>query len=295
MTDGLLIAALAAATAVLSVWWWRRRLAHRFEARDAARRPRDAQGVVIGAEEIRLTGTNGAAVLLLHGFNDTPQSVRYLAERLHVAGYSVHAPRLPGHGCSLREMAQEAHAAAWSTAVQSAHTALHLEHTHVYVCGQSMGGALATSLAARHGEMPALVLLAPFLGMNRALALKIRLATFSLVPYLRSSGGERSLHDAEARRKALGPGLVTARMMRALRDTVTAAEAVLPTVRVPTLYLQSVHDNRIAVETAERHFAALGAPVKELVWLSGSGHIISADHEREEVAERVIAWFDGHR
>ena len=45
--------------------------------------------------------STGRAVLLLHGFGDTPQTLHYVADALHAAGYTVRAPLLPGHGRTL--------------------------------------------------------------------------------------------------------------------------------------------------------------------------------------------------
>jgi carboxylesterase len=261
--------------------------------------------VVIGAAELSRVGTNGRAVLLLHGFNDSPQSMAYLAERLHAAGYSVHAPRLPGHGCGLRDMARWQRASAWRAAVQEAYSALSASHARVYLCGQSMGGALAVletvrRLSAAPGSdapsPPALVLLAPYLGMPMALRLKLRLAMLMepFVPYQVSTGGERSIHDPAARAKALGPGIVTATTLQALQEVALSAEAALPRLLVPTLYVQSRQDNRITESAAAAHFAAIGARDKRQDWLTGSGHIISADYERDAVADAVIGWFAAH-
>jgi carboxylesterase len=295
VTGWLLSGAVGAAVALGGwVWLWRRRVAQRFEASDAARRPRGANGVVIGAEEFFLRGTSDRAVLLLHGFNDTPQSMAYLGARLNAVGYTVHGLRLPGHGCALPELAREARAGAWREAVQSAFTALHLEYHRVYVCGQSMGGALAVLLAASHSEMPAVALLAPFIGLEPRLGWQFRLARLSPAPYHKSLGGERSLHDPVARRAALGPGIVTAQALLALRTIALDAQSVLGQVRVPTLYVQSTLDNRVSAEAGEKHYNAIQAADKEQLWLSGSGHIISADLERDLVADRVIAWFEGH-
>ena len=61
-----------------------------FERAHALRRPMDADGNVIGADPVHLVGTAGVAVLLLHGFNDTPQSMGYLARRLHAVVRSHH-------------------------------------------------------------------------------------------------------------------------------------------------------------------------------------------------------------
>ena len=74
-----------------------------------------------------------------------------------------------------------------------------------------------------------------------------------------------------------------------------AAERALGGITTPTLYIQSVHDNRITEAAAKRHFEAIGAQEKAQVWLSNSGHIISADYDRDEVADRVQDWFARHR
>lgn len=296
MAAALLLGALAAAgvTAVAGVARWRATVGRRFEAADLARRPRDAHGVVIGAEAIHLPGTSGRAVLVLHGFNDTPQSMAYLCGRLNAAGYTVHAPRLPGHGGSLREMARDARAHAWRTHVAEAWQALRRDHPHVYLCGQSMGGALAVLQATAHPEVPAVVLLAPFLGMPAAMQRRFLLASLAPLPYLRSTGGERSIHDPEARRAALGPGLVTPGSLRALRRVALDAEAVLGRLNSPVLYVQSRLDNRVTEADGLRHFRAITASYKKQIWLEGSGHIISADFEKAAVADLVLDWFARH-
>ncbi|MCA0377679.1 MAG: alpha/beta fold hydrolase [Gemmatimonadetes bacterium] len=302
MVTAAAVAASAAAVGMSAVVW-RARQRRRFEQAHAARRALDAQGNVIGAGQIAWPAPRpeAPAALLLHGFNDTPQSMAYLAARLHTAGYAVLVPQLPGHGVSLARMAREARVAAWQRTVREACAALQERHTRVFVCGQSMGGALAIveSVASRTGaprDIAALALLAPYIGMTTALQWRTLAATLLqwLLPYHTSTGGERSIHDAVARAEALGPGVVTARMLRGLRHIARAAERVLPQLMVPTLYLQSREDNRIAVSVAERAFAAIGAPDKRQQWLAGCGHILSADFCRDTVADAVIAWFNAH-
>lgn len=265
----------------------------RFEQADEARRPRDAQGIVRGAEPFLLRGTNDRAVLVLHGFNDTPQSMRHLAMRLNDDGYTVDVPRLPGHGGSLAELARDGHAVNWRRAVREAYDALRRTHSVVHLCGQSMGGALATLEAHDHAEVRALVLLAPYLGMPFDMRWQTYAAALlaPFTPYHRSKGAERSIHDPAARAKALGPGIVTPGALAGLRTVALAAHDALPTLTVPTLYLQSREDNRIAAADAERYFARIGSAIKEQQWLTGCGHIISADYCRDTVADAAIAWF----
>lgn len=267
-----------------------------FEAAHAARLPTDARGIVVGAESIRLPNTTGRAALLLHGFNDTPQSMAYLARAMHDAGWSVLVPRLPGHGVRLDIMVRESRAPLWKSAVDDAYTSLRESHGQVVVCGQSMGAALAVLLSRSHAEIPALVLLAPYLGMPWKLRAQLSFVRLLQSPstYRYGRGGERSLHDPEARRQALGPGVITVSTMTALRDIAQEADAALPALRAPVLYLQSREDNRITVAHAEREFARIGSSHKAQRWLTGCGHIISNDYGRADVASQTIAWFEQH-
>jgi carboxylesterase len=283
-------------------WWggarWRRAVAARFEQADSSRRPRHPNGVVIGAESIRLMADTGRAVLLLHGFNDTPQSVAYLAGCLRDAGFTVHAPRLPGHGCALPDMARDARADRWQDAVQEAWDTLAGDHDALYLCGQSMGGALAILHAARlgwpHPRLRAVALLAPFIGLPTLLTWRFRLAALSPAPYHHSRGGEQSLLDPDARKHSLGPGVVTAASLRALGAVAREARRALPRLKAPVLYLQSRQDNRIAESNAKKHFSNISATDKRQMWLDDSGHIISDDRERQAVAQHVVDWFSLH-
>ena len=298
MPTGFANLTLAALSALAERMPWRERAGTRVEMADAMRRPHGADGVVFGAETIRMSGSATHAALLVHGFNDTPQSMRVLATALHAGGWSVVVPRLPGHGCALSDMAAHANAAEWTSCVRDEYARLRQTHAIVVVCGLSMGGALSASLAADHAEIPALVLLAPYIGVPRffgsALALSYMRQLFR--PYQQGSGGARSLHDPVARAKALAPGILTARMLSALRIIAEQAEQALPLLRAPTLYLQSREDNRISVRTAERNFSAIGIAnahtgVREQRWLTGCGHNITADYCRDDVARQVSEWF----
>lgn len=248
-----------------------------------------------GGAPIFLEASRSHAVLILHGFNDTPNSVAPLARALHEKGWTVDAPLLPAHGRGLAE-ATTYRAEALVAYTRGLYEQLARRYSHVAVIGQSMGGALAVLLAAKHPTIPALVLLAPYLGMPHGLQLKVALGRLGqpAVPYLRSVGGERSIHDPVARRDSNGLGVVTASMLIQLRRIAVKAARDLPKVKVPTLYMQSREDNRIAVEDAERFFSMLGARKRELHWLTGCGHVIAVDYCREEVARRVHDWLVAH-
>jgi carboxylesterase len=233
-------------------------------------------------------------VLLLHGFNDTPQSLIPLAAELQERGWTVRLPLLPGHGRTLREFAHS-RAADWLGAARRELAELRTEHDAVAVAGLSMGGALATILAAETPDLVALVLLAPYL----AVPLWIRIAAHAhpvidaVLPYVR--GGEnRSIRDPVARSRSLAYDAATARLVWELAAIVRAARAALPRVTAPTLIIQSRADNRVPPEVAERALARLGSRERRLVWTVRGTHVITVDEGATDVAATAAEWLDVH-
>lgn len=277
---GLVVGAAFAAVSLR-----RRAIRARFEKDES---PHGA--LVEGAEPVSLDhGTRG--VLILHGFGDTPQSVRALATDLHAHGWTVRAPLLCGHGSSLSAFTV-ACADDWLSDARTALEELRSHTTHVTVVGQSMGGALAVILAA-DTPIEAMVLLTPFVRLSprgRRIANFHRVIS-TVVPYLESRS-ESSILDPEARRRALGRGVTTPRLVRELSLIVDQAWDVAPSVSVPTLVINSRQDPRITVPDAEATFARLGSDEKVLRWATKSGHVVSVDFDRDWVASEIRDWLE---
>ncbi|HEX6533079.1 MAG TPA: alpha/beta fold hydrolase [Gemmatimonadaceae bacterium] len=273
---------------------WRARWRGHVERAALARRPTGADGLVPGAGAIVLPDApSGDAVLLLHGFGDTPQTLAGLAAVLHARGYAVYAPLLPGHGRTLAEF-RRSRATEWIAAARDALDETCARHARVGVVGLSMGGALAAILAAERRDIAALALLAPYLEPPPGVRWLARLAPLAglLLPYL-SSDDTRSIHDPAERARALGYGATTPRLIAELVTVAEMARAGLARVRAPSLYVQSREDNRLGPAGAARAFDALGAPEKRLEWVEGCGHVITVDYQRDRVAALVLAWMDG--
>lgn len=258
----------------------------------AADTPRGASEVIEGAEPVSLDGS-GRGVVILHGFGDTPQSIRGLAVALHANGWTVRAPLLRGHGSSLRAFT-DGRAAFWLDDARRSVEELRTHGTTVAVVGQSMGGALATILASE-GRIDALVLLAPYVRLTRRAA---RIAALHrlvapFVPYLQSRS-ESSILDPRARARALGKGVTTPRLLHELSLIVRQAWNAAPSVRVPALVIHSRHDPRVTSSDAEAAFARLGSTEKALEWVTRSGHVLSVDLDRDWVAGRVLNWLESH-
>jgi carboxylesterase len=267
------------------------------ERRAARRRRLGPDGVIVGAAPITLHRPGAPAVLLLHGGGDTPQALAALARFLHERGYTVRAPLMRSHGRSVSALGG-ASPEAWHADAATELAALRRDHPWVAVVGLSMGGAIAARLAAdASSEHPldALVLLAPYVDMPARIQQLARTTEYWrwALPYF-PSGGDRSIHDAAAAESTLGHGILTPAALRAFYETMRAGAASLGGIRAPTLYVQSREDNRIPVSSAERAFGAVGARDKKLVWLEGTGHVITVDFGHEHVFELVAEWLDGH-
>lgn len=233
-------------------------------------------------------------MLLLHGFGDTPQTLHYLADALQAAGYTVRAPLLPGHGRTLADF-RATRGKQWIAAARDAYAELSAAFGPSPVVGLSMGGALGIILAAETPTIPALALVAPYVSVPRRARFVARFHPVweFVTPYFRS-GGERSILDPAEREQALGYGVLTPRLLFELSRVVRRVQVSLPRVRVPTLVIHGRNDERIPPDAAAREYARLGAPEKELVWVSEGGHVLTVDRGRERVIDLVVDWLARH-
>ncbi len=269
----------------------------RTRAREAARLPVGPDGIVPGAAAITLDGSATHAVLVVHGFGDTPQSVRQLSDHLHqVHGWTVRVIRLPGHGTTLADF--DAHGSdEWRATVHRDFVAMRSQYPVVALIGLSMGAALATIEAAHHPDLPALVLLVPYLTppANAERLAPVASVVNLLMPYLKGGDRTRSILDPDARARSLNAGAAPPLRLCDLVSVAHDARFAAADVRAPTLLVHSRTDYRIPVELAERHagFFTTAASVEQ-VWVDGGGHVITVDYCREQVWALTADWLAGY-
>ncbi|MEO8334255.1 MAG: alpha/beta fold hydrolase [bacterium] len=281
------------AAALVAAAITRRRMSQNVEAEYAARFTRDGEGVAEGAQSFRLEGTNGRRLLLLHGSGDTPQSLRYLGERLNAAGYTVFAPLLPGHGRSPRAFATTT-ADEYYEAAKRALAELHPSGNWVGLIGLSMGGAIAARLAVDTKDVRVLAMLAPYLSPPPDVQWVRATAPLwgFIAPYLRGRG-EASVHDREADAKSRAYGTFSPGALTALARTANEGLRALPEVTQPTLVINSEQDNRIPRKLALGALERIRAPMEQH-WVSGCGHVITVDYCKDAVADLVVAFLVRH-
>jgi len=204
----------------------------------------------------------------------------YLAER----DISVFAPLLPGFG-TIPEDLWGVH---WRDWVAAAEAGLHrLQHNcrTLFVCGLSMGGALALYLAA-HLEIAGVAALAPAIRHHdRRFEWLPWIASFR--PWMRPQPGPDDLADPQARALSWHYRRYPTWAAGQVSHLVRAARRSLRQIQVPVLIVQSPRDSQFTPEGARWAYEQIPAEDKTLIWLERSGHNIAIDVEREKVFAQV--------
>jgi pimeloyl-ACP methyl ester carboxylesterase len=113
---------------------------------------RDEEGVRIGCREFTV-GNGRHAMLMVHGFNDSPRVYDRMARVLANRGFTCRAMRLPGFGIPIRETLRY-RKEDWLAATQAELEQLRERHEHVSVVGHSLGGAILVNVLARGPILP---------------------------------------------------------------------------------------------------------------------------------------------
>jgi carboxylesterase len=226
-----------------------------------------------GAEPYRHDGGE-TGVLLCHGFTGSPQSMRPWGEYLAERGLTVSVPLLPGHGTRWQDM-QLTGWQDWYAEVDRELRALSNSCARVFVCGMSMGGALALRLAEKHGSaVSGVVLVNPSVKAD-SLQLKAVPVLRHLVPSVPGITSDIAREGGTE----LGYRRTPLHAVHSLTAFWRTVRAGLPQVTQPLLLLHSrvdhvVHPSNSAVVLGK----VSSTDVTERV-LERSYHVATLDHD----------------
>jgi carboxylesterase len=227
-------------------------------------------------------GRRDAGVLLLHGLTGTPVDMHYMRDALVADGYTVSAPLLPGRGTRPSDMFGLSWED-WMKSALDAYDELAREHEQVIVGGLSAGATMTLDIALRR-KPSAVLLCATALGMGNPIAY--------LAPYVyrvlkQVPSPASDLVDLNAGAKCYDPAPV--RAVAELLHGIGLVRRRLGEIRCPALVAHAVTDRLVPVRYAHELAAHLGGPVTTL-YLDGTGHAITVDARRREVAEASVAF-----
>jgi len=231
--------------------------------------------VIPGAESFYINGGE-VGILLSHGFMGTPQSMRYIGEKLAQYGYSVLAPRLKGHGTHFRDL-EQCTFYDWFETLENAYLQLKQTCTTVFVLGQSMGGALALWLAQTYPEIKGVILVNPAL-------------TLPAYDPFRGKENPRYVIEGNPDIKANNVHEITylktpIRAIHQLQKLMDNTPQILPEIKCPIFAVKSIEDHVIPPENTDFILDHIGSGVKELSVLKNSYHVASMDHDKGKIVQ----------
>ena len=242
-------------------------------------------------------GEGRVALLLVHGFADSPAVYRKYVPALAEKGYACHAIRLPGWAQPLEEM-RKVDAEDWRTAIGSELEALRKTHDEVWVIAHSLGAGLSLELASR-GELHAdgLVAITPMIEvankrspvLTPAQWFKVSKALLHLSSVVESVFAV-DMRDESMRGNLYRDTFVPRNIYDALFDVMAGLKGKAKDITLPTLMILAEEDLIVETAAADRYFKRLGAAVKKLVVVEDSGHVVPLDHDWEVTTEIIDAF-----
>jgi carboxylesterase len=219
--------------------------------------------------------------LCIHGFTGSPYEVEPLAEYLNKhTDWVFSVPTLPGHGdiLSLKGI----HYQQWIGHAEEELKKLIHTCEKVYVIGFSMGGMIASLLAAMYPVDKLVLLSAAAFYLNpKQMASEIKSMVIDTF--------KGNLHNNELflryKRKIKGTPITATLQFRRL---VSYIKPLLPQIETPTLIAQGECDGIVPPKSAEYLYRTINAKTKRLTYIKDSNHHICHCEEKDALFSQVF-------
>ncbi len=230
--------------------------------------------------------------LVTHGFTGAPKEMRWLGEYLNRQGYTVCGVRLTGHATRPADMVRSRWQD-WLLSVEDGCNLLRSCTEGVFLLGLSMGGVLSLTAAARLAACPegearrirgVVAMSTPYKLPDHPLVRFARPIS-RFIPYMPKGNGDpgSTWFDQEAWKQHVAYPQNPVRSVAELKELLGVMRESLPQVRVPVLLIHSRNDGYVLPGSMEKIHAALGSADKHMLWVEGSGHVMTEDAMRETV------------
>jgi carboxylesterase len=247
-----------------------------------------ASGILSGAEPFYKEGGK-VGVLVSHGFTGSPQSMRYLAEGLARAGFTVALPLLTGHGTTPEDMAVST-ATEWTRDIKQAIDWLAARCDTLFMTGLSMGGTLTLWAAGQYPDR-----FAGIIPINGAVFLSSPdMAGLAFMPgapgFLPGIGSDIKAEGV----KELAYDRTPVAAIKELFALAKVTEEMLPRIKCPTLVVVSADDHVVPPPNAEYITQKIRSEEKQILRLANSYHVATIDNDKDVILQAAVAFIKQH-
>ncbi len=220
---------------------------------------------------------NQFGVLLIHGFTATTTEVRLLADIFSDAGYTIHAPLLPGHGVTPTELNNTSFQQ-WIDEVEKAYHFIKSICPTVLVGGESMGALLSLHMAAIHPEVIGVLCYSPAISVKN---LWISMVLRYLIQEIKKTRPEG---DLKWKGYKVNPVRASAEMYQ-LQGLVRSE---LLQIHQPISIYIGGQDSRISKDAGFYILKNVSSKTKELNFYPESPHCMILAQDLPEIASRSL-------
>jgi carboxylesterase len=222
-------------------------------------------------------------VVVSHGFTGSPKSIRPWAQSLADAGFTVRAPRLPGHGTTWQEMNNTVWQD-WYAEIDRVYRELAEKCELVFMMGLSMGGSLTLRLAEEKGDaLAGLVLVNPAVHTER----KDR----HLLPYLQLVVPAFPGISNDIKKPGVTEGAYTKIPLKAaysLQKLWGEIKKDVSKIDQPVLIYSSADDHVVEPSNVAWIMANIASKDKQAVVLHDSYHVATLDNDAQTIFDGSI-------
>ena len=248
----------------------------------------DEPQILPGAEPFYAEGGR-TGILVSHGFTGCPQSMRYLAEHLAQAGYTVALPRLKGHGTTVAEMASST-ASDWIGDLHTTLSWLQQRCDTFFMTGLSMGGTLTLFMAGQYPSLfKGILPINPFIFANNT--------DLASLAYMVHGPAEVPGIGSDIKAPGVTELAYATTPVPALKELYALAKVtdeLLPRITIPTLIFVSREDHVVLPANTEYILNKINSTEKRQRWLEESYHVATLDNDKDIIVQESLAFLQAH-
>jgi carboxylesterase len=244
--------------------------------------PVDPENIMPGAEPMFID-QGKVGILFLHGFTGSTYEGRDFGFHFAQKGYAVWVPLLPGHGTRPEDL-EEINYSEWLEACEQYYLSMKEQYKQVFVCGQSMGGALALHLATKY-PVEGVISLAGAI-ILKDWRLKLLPIAKKIIRYQYKSKGP-DIRSKEAKLKSASYHKYPIKSLIQFLELLDFVKPKLSQVKCPCLLIHSRRDHTITYNNLDYISRHISSPILTTLTLENSYHVISVDEEKGLIFEAV--------
>ena len=227
----------------------------------------------IGRPIFLTNADNQSGILLIHGYMAAPEEMKSFARFLHARGFTVHVPRLAGHGSAPEDLAGTGYDR-WMESVEEAWVGLRHSCGKMAIGGFSTGAGLALELATRVQDVAAIFAVAPPMRLHDIGSYFVpAIDTWNtMVKRINLKKMTKEFVDNHPENPHINYLRNPISGIHQLEKLMVQLEPKLKTIEKPVLVVQSRQDPVVNPMGTQKLFARLGSQTKEFYLFDYARH-----------------------